>query len=89
MEKLTTIEKLELLQTIMNSLNEDFLNLGISVKDHNFQLSTMLFDKAEYFRIMSKNYNSFSSGNQVDVMKIQINAALKILKDNKNETNRR
>lgn len=80
MKNSTIEEKIEMIQTLMNSLDEEFSNLANAVREDNFPLSRMLFIRAEYFHQMSKNYNSLSSGDNIGNMKKEIQVAKEILK---------
>ena len=77
---MTTIQKMRLIQKLMDEVESATRVVAKEIEDIDKPLYRMLTEGcADYFKVMSKNYNSQSSGFQIDSWEKQLDYAYKLL----------
>lgn len=78
---MTTVEKMYQIKKLMDEVEIEVSEVAESIKDIDKPLYRMLTEGcSDYFRIMSKNLHSISSGNQIDNWKKQLDHAYSLKK---------
>jgi len=81
---MTTIQKMQLIQKLMNEVEIATRVVAKEIEDIDRPLYRMLTEGcADQFKAMSKNYNSQSSGFPIDSWEKQLNQAYKLINNNK------
>jgi len=79
---MTTIQKMRLIQKLMNEVEIATRVVAKEIEDIDRPLYRMLTEGcADQFKAMSKNYNSQSSGFQIDSWEKQLNQAYKLISE--------
>jgi len=72
-------EKMRLIQKLMDEVESATREVAKEIEDIDKPLYRMLTEGcADYFKVMSKNYNSQSSGFQIDSWEKQLNHAYEL-----------
>jgi hypothetical protein len=72
-------EKMRLIQKLMNEVESATREVAKEIEDIDKPLYRMLTEGcADYFKVMSKNYNSQSSGFQIDSWEKQLDYAYEL-----------
>ncbi len=81
---MTTVQKMRLIQKLMNEVEIATRVVAKEIEDIDRPLYHMLTEGcADQFKAMSKNYNSQSSGFQIDSWEKQLNQAYKLISEKK------
>ena len=81
---MTTVQKMRLIQKLMDEVEIATRVVAKEIEDIDEPLYRMLTEGcADYFKAMSKNYNSLSSGFPIDSWEKQLNQAYKLISEKK------
>jgi hypothetical protein len=76
----TITQKMRVIQKLMDEVESATREVAKEIEDIDNPLYRMLTEGcADYFKVMSKNYNSQSSGFQIDSWEKQLDYAYKLL----------
>jgi hypothetical protein len=79
---MTTLQKMHLIQKLMDEVEIATRVVAKEIEDIDRPLYRMLTEGcADQFKAMSKNYNSQSSGFQIDSWEKQLNQAYKLISE--------
>ncbi len=77
-----TVEKMHLIQKLMDEVEIATREVAKEIEDIDTPLYRMLTEGcADYFKVISKNYNSQSSGFPIDSWEKQLNQAYKLISE--------
>lgn len=77
-----TVEKMHLIKKLMDEIESEVRQIALLIKDQDLALYRMLAEGcSDQFKIMSKNYQSPSSGNQIDSWTKQLEYAEKLIEE--------
>jgi hypothetical protein len=81
---MTTVQKMRLIQKLMDEVEIATRVVAKEIEDIDTPLYRMLTEGcADQFKVMSKNYNSLSSGFPIDSWEKQLNHAYKLISEKK------